>query len=77
MATELAGAMYTMVLERRHQHGTTCRGVDCFRYTFLAVSALALLGTLLAVVLWRRTRTMYATIIKVRIRVQGYSGIHS
>lgn len=67
MATSLAGAMYEMVLERRHQHGATCRGVDCFRYTFLAVAALSLVVTLLAVLLWHRTRDMYATIIKVRL----------
>ena len=65
MATQLAGAMYEMVLHRRHQHGATCLGVDCFKYTFLAVCALSLLATLLAVVLWHRTRNMYATIIKV------------
>ena len=66
MATSLAGYMYEMVLQREHQHGGTCIGPDCFRYTFLIVAALSLLSTLLAGILWLRTRTMYATIIQVR-----------
>ena len=65
MATSLAGYMYEMVLQRTHQHSDTCIGPDCFRYTFLIVAALSLLSTLLAGILWYRTRTMYATIIEV------------
>lgn len=65
MATSLAGRMYEMVLQRKHQHGATCMGPDCFRYTFLIVAALSLVVTLLAFILWLRTRDMYATIIQV------------
>ena len=67
MATSLAGRMYEMVLQRKHQHGATCMGPDCFRYTFLIVAALSLIVTLLAVILWLRTRSMYATIIQVTL----------
>lgn len=75
MATVLAGAMYSWAMDHDHQHGNFCSGPTCFRYTFLLVALLCTLTTILATVVWARSRESYKQVIKIMMAERMKRGI--
>jgi hypothetical protein len=50
---------------RRHgEEGTSCHGNDCFQTVFIINGALALLATVTSLLLWQRTKHLYAKVIE-------------
>lgn len=75
MATALAGAIYQWSMEHDHEQGNFCTGPTCFRYTFLIVAALCLLTTVLATLVWWRSRESYKAVIKVMMAERMKRGL--
>ena len=75
LATWLAGALYARALARHGGGGGACRGPDCFRATFLLLAGLAAAALVIAVVLWHRTRPLYAKVIAWTKTERGKRGL--
>eukprot|EP00884_Botryococcus_braunii_P011942 jgi/Botrbrau1/20749/Bobra.0058s0077.1 len=64
LATFLAGHLYE---QRGRAHGDpagTCRGRDCFRWTFIVVTGLSGVAAAVSLLLWRRTQHLYAKVVE-------------
>lgn len=64
LATLLAGHVYEREGRAHGDPAGTCRGSDCFRWTFLLLTTLSFLALGVAVMLWRRTQHLYAKVIE-------------
>ena len=71
----LAGYVYDKEAAKQHSGGS-CLGPDCFRLTFLVLSGVSVLGSVLGVILTVRVRPVYQMLYSSGSFRQPRSSLH-